>query len=214
MDPNWTDPAGQSALQVVVQKGRSSLAVLNVLLEAGADPDASHSVLPPLWEAVFRKNLPFVRRLLAAGADPNRATRAGVTPLTQAAIVWLNSRDLASERSMHGLVDVLLNAGADPNRSHPASGSALDAIAQDLLRETFKPTSYEHHRAERLIQRLTQAGARWDQASLPYEQAPIDRLAETPWAPWLTSVLAQADANRLQTVTPNVTCRPRASLRL
>lgn len=95
---------------------------VDVLLAAGADPDAADPRgTKPL---LFVKDAGVARRLLEAGADPDAQDRLGVTALMAA--VSLGDGDI---------VDVLLEAGADPDSSDRNGRSAL------LLATTHRFTS-------------------------------------------------------------------------
>jgi ankyrin repeat protein len=59
---------------------------------------------PALLSAVRHDDLAAARRLLEAGADPNLATRYGVTPLS-----------LAAANGSEAMIRLLVGAGADPN---------------------------------------------------------------------------------------------------
>jgi len=76
--------------------------------------------------------------LLDAGADPNRATRAGMTPLIMAAGVRNGA-----------MIDLLLRSRADPNRVYAAArqSALLVALAEPSLGEE------RWQRAERLVAR-------------------------------------------------------------
>jgi len=80
---------------------------LNLLLEHGADPNASHGITqaPPLDAALMNPHNEAFELLLAHHADPNRADRMGNTPLHVAAQVHKSACVLQ-----------LLEAGADASR--------------------------------------------------------------------------------------------------
>lgn len=72
----------------------------------------------PLYQAIFKKNLEEVRRLLAAGADPNELS-AGYTPLLAAA--HMDHADIVSE---------LLRSGARPNDKGVKGYTPLSVAAE------------------------------------------------------------------------------------
>jgi len=87
------------------------------LLDAGADPDLRDTFRngwPSLIHAVHRHQTGAVRLLLDRGADPDRTTWNGLTPLMMAAA----EADLKAVRN-------LLGAGADP---HAESLDGLNAL--------------------------------------------------------------------------------------
>jgi len=92
------------------------------LLAHGADVDAeasNPSRVRPLHSAAACRSLTVCRRLLEAGADPNRRQRGGFTALHSAAL--------------HGeaeLVELLLEAGADPVISAEDGRTAADFAAE------------------------------------------------------------------------------------
>jgi uncharacterized protein len=63
---------------------------------------------PPLEYAIYHSPLPFVRSLLALGADPNYASDEGYPSLLAALS--------ANREDKHLLLEVLLSAGADPGQ--------------------------------------------------------------------------------------------------
>ena len=76
-----TDKQGFTALHFACQQNR--LDVTEVLLDAGAPVDPRDQWgNTPLWRAVFNANRDprVVRRLVLAGADPDKANAAGKTP--------------------------------------------------------------------------------------------------------------------------------------
>lgn len=106
-----TDARGRSALHLcagqpvkdALDPADASIATAMALIQAGADINAVHEIpdgaevfaATPLWYAVARgKNLPLVKALLRAGANPDHCLWAAV---------WANDP---------GLMDVLLKAGS------------------------------------------------------------------------------------------------------
>jgi ankyrin repeat protein len=68
----------------------------------------------PLHQAVYRDDIPTVKRLLHEGANAKAANRYGVTPLS-----------LACTNGNAAIIELLLNAGADPNTTLPGGETAL-----------------------------------------------------------------------------------------
>ena len=130
-DPAPPDSSGETVLHYAALA--NDPAYLEVLLAHGADPDTPHGVTgaTPLVPALMGNRDTQFHRLLAAGADPNRADRMGNTPLHVAAKILARPR----------VID-LLRAGADPaarNRQgatfqrylgRPDSGLLTDAARQ------------------------------------------------------------------------------------
>ena len=82
------DKQGFTALHFACQENR--LDVAGLLLEAGAPVDpVDQWGNTPLWRAVFNANgdARVVRRLVLAGADPDKANAAGKTPRELAATI-------------------------------------------------------------------------------------------------------------------------------
>jgi hypothetical protein len=99
---------------------------LYALIEAGADPDIGTDYEQPLEMAlqlVGRAGIEPVRRLLAAGADPNRRNGFG-TP------VWFAGIGVAAGPDTLAL---LLDAGADPAATGPNDETALIVAARARL---------------------------------------------------------------------------------
>lgn len=117
-DPEARDPTGYTPLILATYNGRA--ATTEHLLRHGVDVDAPDGRRgnTALMGVCFKGYLPFVDRLLLAGADPNRTNDAGQTALMMAA--------------MFGHVDIvdrLLNAGADPTMKDVAGNNAC-SLAQ------------------------------------------------------------------------------------
>jgi hypothetical protein len=106
-----------------------------------ADPDraALQTLLLPrdLGTAGYLGRIDVVERLLAAGADPDRADESGLTPIDRTICAWVTT-------DLHvACVEALLAAGAPARRSHfdslrtEAVGSAADIqIAERLAART------------------------------------------------------------------------------
>lgn len=92
-----------------------------------ATPDGTTA----LHWAVHNDNEALVKKLLAAGADPNKANRYGATPLSEAAVTG----NLA-------IIRALLKAGADVNAANSQGQTALMVVARsanvEAARELIK----------------------------------------------------------------------------
>ncbi len=119
VDPSVASPAangqdGPTPLGLAVLRRASEL--VDVLLDAGADPDGQTRLIPdfpvsetPLMVAARINDETVVKRLLVAGADPNRRVR-GRGPLSVAVDYHHNPE----------VIDLLRNAGAEvDSRSQP-----------------------------------------------------------------------------------------------
>ena len=73
----------------------------------------------PLQWAVFEGDIAAVKRLLAAGADPNAMNAYGVDAI-----------QLAADESNTELLRLLLNAGANPNSANPDGETVLHLVAR------------------------------------------------------------------------------------
>lgn len=115
--------------------------------------------LPPLLRAAWEGNLPGVRRLLAAGADPDQAVPRLGTPLI-----------LASAQGHQDVVAALLAAGADPARAERAGERPAD------LQRTPLGAAARQGDPE-VVRRLLAAGAPVDLAP-PGDATPLMNAAE------------------------------------
>ncbi|MDE2981501.1 MAG: ankyrin repeat domain-containing protein [Gemmatimonadota bacterium] len=98
------DRFGYTPLYHVLGNQPNSVALVELLLEGGADPNGSWGPVTPLHHAAQNTTNPRVlEALLAVGADPNAKTTLG-TPL-----------HIAIDRCRQLLVRALLEYGADPN---------------------------------------------------------------------------------------------------
>jgi ankyrin repeat protein len=115
-NPNFTSRGQDRRTALCIAAGSGNLAMVNALLDAGADPKGrptSPPALPagfpvPLKEAVQRKHLAVVKRLVEAGADVNLRDEHGSTPLS--ACLWPQNLDA---------LRYLLEHGGDPNLPLP-----------------------------------------------------------------------------------------------
>jgi ankyrin repeat protein len=103
-DVNAGAGTGNTALRTAAASGYQ--AVVEVLLAHKADVNATdnNQENSPLEMAVINDHVKILQMLLAAGANPNAATKDGVTPL-----------QLAAQRGDLAVIKMLLTAGANPN---------------------------------------------------------------------------------------------------
>eukprot|EP00187_Rhodella_violacea_P002645 CAMPEP_0174893826 /NCGR_PEP_ID=MMETSP0167-20121228/8567_1 /TAXON_ID=38298 /ORGANISM="Rhodella maculata, Strain CCMP736" /LENGTH=227 /DNA_ID=CAMNT_0016132731 /DNA_START=478 /DNA_END=1161 /DNA_ORIENTATION=+ len=120
---NYQDQVGGSSSPLYMAVEHQRLAIIPLLIEAGADVDQAFRGYTPLMENSFdipnrRRDLcaPIANPLLDAGADPNKADFQGLTPL-------LSSND--------ELVRVLLERGAKVNHQASNGCTALSKAAMD-----------------------------------------------------------------------------------
>ncbi len=119
-DVDAAQPDGATALHWAAF--RDSLAIADLLIDAGADVSVSNELgATPLWLAADNGSAPMVARLLAAGARPNVALPEGETPIMT-----------ASRTGSVDAVNALLAAGAEVNASETTRGQTalMWAVAQ------------------------------------------------------------------------------------
>ena len=112
------DAGGYTSLVLASYHGHEETTAL--LLRHGASPDGPDDLQgnSALMGVAFKGHVAIARRLLAAGADPDRRNLAGQTALMMAALF-----------GREAVVDLLLAAGADPARTD-AMGSDAAALAE------------------------------------------------------------------------------------
>jgi ankyrin repeat protein len=89
-DPNIADNHGVTPLMLASQMGLNEAVV--ALARSGAKVDVTNDAgETPLISAVHNRNLPMVRLLLAAGADPDRADNSGRSARDYAKLEGANS---------------------------------------------------------------------------------------------------------------------------
>jgi len=120
---NDADAWGVSAMVLAAHAGHGAL--VEFLLEKGADPNSDAAGFTALHTAIMRRDERTVAALLARGANPNRAVRSW-TPTRRAsndfnfppALVGATPFWLAARFSQPGVMRLLLAHGADPLYVH------------------------------------------------------------------------------------------------
>jgi ankyrin repeat protein len=130
VDVNGVDRVGLTPIYYALQaRGPAAMAVLDALIEAGADVNGPPGASPPLVTIASFGRPDLVERLLRAGANPNGRTTTHWTALHYAAMC----NDAATAR-------LLLAAGADP--------AALDDEGRTPLEFT---RTHDAHAVARLL---------------------------------------------------------------
>ena len=112
---------------IAAASGRSyDIAILKLLLSAGADPNAASDTRTPLLAAVHREWEEGVRVLLVAGADPNIDTAWAGSPALH----------IAASLGLEAMLKDLIEKGADINRTDKEGRSALQ-LATEFGEETI-----------------------------------------------------------------------------
>ncbi|WP_257266661.1 ankyrin repeat domain-containing protein [Endozoicomonas sp. ONNA2] len=143
-DPDIPDTTGITPLGNAVFNGRTNM--VDDLLAHGANPDTPYGTVSGGWSNAlcialgqdYRDDI--VAMLLAYGANPNKVSKMGDTPL-----------HLAIKKSNSICVDMLLAHGANPNIRNPSGKTALEAAKAAksppgiiaALSEPFKPLSLQ-----------------------------------------------------------------------
>jgi len=119
-DPNFRAPDGRTLLMIAADNRYSAVKV-KVLLDAGADVNASNNRMTPLMVAADQYVAESVAALLGQGADPKAADENGRTVLMHAAA----SKHSYQEASAP-LIGLLIEHGADVNARDDHEETALD----------------------------------------------------------------------------------------
>ncbi len=147
-----TMPADNRPAPKVIDNQMSSLELIKLLLDKGANVNAQllkqqpyrakldrgddtmlTTGTTPLLRAAKAADLPAMRLLLAKGADPKLATRAGITPLMAAAGLGSKEEDstgrFKTEAEAIEAIQLCLDAGVDINAANGQGQTALHAAA-------------------------------------------------------------------------------------
>lgn len=172
----WTrKPPIQHGLPPAVPTGRiDSLALAKKLLEKGANPNARMTREPsdgarnvlnrvgstPFLQAAKLGDIPYMRLLLANGADPSIATEEGATPLMAASGVgiWQVGESAGTNEEAFEAVKICVEAGNDVN--------AIDANGYTALHGAA------HRGSNDIVRLLVEKGAKLNA---------VNTLGWTPW---------------------------------
>jgi ankyrin repeat protein len=147
-----TMPASNRPSPKVIDNQVTSLELIKMLLDKGANVNAQlkkqqpyrakldrgqdtmlTTGTTPLLRAAKAADLPAMRLLLARGADPKLATRAGITPLMAAAGLGSKEEDATgrfkTEADAIEAIQLCLDAGVDINAANGQGQTALHAAA-------------------------------------------------------------------------------------
>jgi ankyrin repeat protein len=118
--PRWEDG---TPLTVACVAGH--LAIVQMLLAAGASADAQCGDGSALLMAAWGEHEPVVRQLLDAGADPKLASASGETPLMTAAL-----------KGSVAIARLLIDGGAEVNAQTTSGASSLFATSPPVCGES------------------------------------------------------------------------------
>lgn len=138
---------GQNNPGMVAREPLDSLTLAKKLLSKGANPNEpltkdgnvvnvgrhilTHVGATPLWLASQLLDLPMMKLLLEAGADPLRPNITGTTPLMAAAGLAMErpGEQQGTQEDVAKAVKILLDLGADPNTTDENGNTALHGAA-------------------------------------------------------------------------------------
>ena len=135
-NPNTVSKEGETPLHLAIEKSN----MVDDLLAHGASPDTPGDNLDEigrssaLYEALRRERIVILDMLLTCGANPNKVSKKGDTPL-----------HLAIEKSNSTCVDMLLAHGANPNIRNQSALKAAEAAgsAPCIIAALGKPVSQQ-----------------------------------------------------------------------
>jgi ankyrin repeat protein len=149
-DVNDTAADGRSPLVLAAFAGNG--AVVPVLLEAGANPDAADAGHTALHAAVLRSDLAAVKALLAKGANPNVQITKG-TPVRRFGSQWTLPSTLIGATPLFvaaaylelDIIRALAAAGADPSLALPSGTTPLLVAAGIAAARENRPSDFVRH---------------------------------------------------------------------
>jgi ankyrin repeat protein len=153
VDFNTVPQSNRPAPPGIIEQEVSALSLISKLIEKGANVNAQltrqqpyrakldrgddtmfTTGTTPLLRAAKAADIPAMKLLMAAGADVNLATRAGITPLMAAAGVGTKEEDTTgrfkTQEDAIQAIELCLAAGADINLATGQGQTALHAAAQ------------------------------------------------------------------------------------
>lgn len=160
------------------------LAIARLLLDHGADPNATNRFLEtPLHIAAIKGRVPLVELLLSRGADPQRQRYDGVTPLHSAAatdgleaarLLLAKGADVNSQQGAADSINpdsrmlkVIREKGINPSDWFGEGNTPLSLAVERAMRDSFDPATTP------LMQLFLEAGARPTVTGSRYLAAPM-----------------------------------------